>query len=212
MNPVRVKVCGLVCEEDALAAIAAGADALGFNTWPGSKRYLDLEAAAPWIARLPPFVTRVAVTVNEPLARLRELARLPFLDLLQLHGDETPAVCQELQRSGTRFVKAVGVRDAESLLDASAYSTPHLLLDAYAPGEFGGTGRQMEWPLAASFVRENPELHVTLSGGLTPANVAEAVRAVRPFAVDVASGVEEVPGRKNAQKMRDFIAAVRFAI
>ncbi len=211
MNPVRVKICGITSERDALAAIEAGADALGFNTWKGSKRYLDLSRAAPWISALPPLVTRVAVTVNEPSKRLRDLAGEPWVDLLQLHGDESAEVCADLKTSGIRFIKAIGVRDAASLESARHFHTSNLLVDAYAPGVFGGTGRVLDWSLVADFMAENPELRAVLSGGLTPDNVGQAVRQVRPYAVDVASGVEDSPGRKSAGRMRDFIAAVRFA-
>lgn len=211
MKRVRIKVCGLTNEADALAAIEAGADALGFNLWPQSKRHVDLGEAAGWIEKLPPFVSRVAVTVNEPIERLRELAARPLFDVLQLHGDETPAVCAALRAEGARLIKAIGVENERSFEQVSAFATADLLLDVFAPGEYGGTGRQLNWPLAASLVAGQPGLRCILSGGLTPVNVAEAVRMVKPYAVDVASGVEDSPGRKNSRLMRDFIAAVRFA-
>lgn len=211
MKRTRIKICGITTEADAWAAIDAGADALGFNLWPQSKRYLELEAAAPWIGQLPAFVGRIAVTVNEPIERLRELAVSPLFEVLQLHGEETPEVCATLRAEGRRFIKAIGVKDEHSLSRPDAWGTGDLLLDAFAPGEFGGTGRRMNWPLAASFAAAHPALRCILSGGLTPSNVAGAVRMVRPYAVDVASGVEESPGRKSARLMRDFIAAVRFA-
>ncbi|XHR27048.1 MAG: N-(5'-phosphoribosyl)anthranilate isomerase [Chthoniobacteraceae bacterium] len=204
---VRVKICGLTNPADAEAAIEAGADALGFNGFPGSKRYLDLKAATPWMLDLPAFVTRVAVVVNPAKAEAAEIVALPSIDRIQFHGDESPSFCARFPG----FIKALAARDREALTRAGEYATRSILLDAFVPGAYGGTGKLIDLELAAAFVRDHPEIRVILSGGLTPENVGEAVRAVRPFAVDVASGVESQFCKKDAARMRDFISAVREA-
>ncbi len=208
-NRVRVKICGIAHPKDAEDAIEAGADALGFNGFPGSKRFLDLPSASGWMAQLPPFVTRVAVLVNPTVAEAEAVQALPGVDRLQFHGDETPEFCARFLQRG--FLKALAARDRAALLAASRYGASAILLDAFVPGAYGGTGCLIDLDLAAAFVRENPGLRVILSGGLTPENVAAAVRAVRPHAVDVASGVESHSCKKDKMRMRDFIAAVRDA-
>lgn len=205
---VRVKICGLTNEADARAAIECGADALGFNLFPGSPRYVDLEQAAPWILRLPPFVTRVAVLVNESLETALRVARHPAIDLVQLHGDEDERYCAEFAASGQPFVKALRVRDAASLDGADRFSTPFLLLDAHSGAAYGGTGLRIDAALVVEAGKRFPGLHCILAGGMRPENVAEAVRIARPYAVDVASGVESAPGRKDREKMAAFVAAV----
>jgi phosphoribosylanthranilate isomerase len=206
---VRVKICGVTNEADARAAIALGADALGFNLFPGSKRCLALDREAAWIAALPPLVARVAVLVNVPPAEARRVAEHPAIDLVQFHGDEDEAYCAEFARLGRPFLKALRVRDAAALDRADCFSTPHLLLDAHADGAYGGTGTTLDPALAAEAVRRFPALQIVLAGGLRPENVAAAVRAAQPYAVDVASGVESAPGRKDAARMAAFFAAVR---
>ena len=206
-NKIRIKICGITNLEDAETAIEAGADALGFNGFPGSKRFLDLRAASDWMAGLPPFVTRVAVLVNPSLTEAEATLALPGIDRLQFHGDETPEFCAPF--AGRGLIKAVAARSRESLALAPHYGTSTVLLDAFVPGAYGGTGRLIDLELAAEFVREHPELRVILSGGLNPENVAEAIRVVHPCAVDVASGVESHPRKKEKSRMQDFIAAVR---
>ena len=208
---VRVKICGVTNREDALAAIALGADALGFNLFPGSKRFIDLDREAAWMQALPPFVTRVAVLVNEPLAAARRLAERPEIDMVQFHGDEDAAYCAEFARLGRPFVKAVRLRDAASLETADRFSTPNVLLDAHAGAAYGGTGTLIDLALAAEGVRRHPALRIILAGGLQPENVGAAVPAVRPYAVDVASGVETDGDarRKSAERMARFFAAIR---
>jgi len=201
-----VKVCGITREADAVAAIAAGVDALGFNFYPRSKRAVRLEEVSGWIARLPDDIGRVAVVVNADDDLLQELTATGLFHALQFHGGETPEVCA--RRGGDFYIKACPVSDAASAAGALADPAPCLLLDAHAPGEFGGTGRVIDWSLAAQVAIEAGR-PVVLSGGLTPSNVAAAVAQVRPAAVDTASGVESSPGIKDAIKMRDFVAAVR---
>jgi len=205
---VRVKICGITSPEDAEAAIAAGADALGFNTWQGSRRYLDLETATDWISTLPSFVTRVALCVNAPLEHAQRLAALPYLDALQFHGDESHEYCRLFAGLGRPFLRAVRLGASSELNDLTLWSTRQLLVDAAVPGAYGGTGCSADLALAAEAVARFPRLYVTLAGGLEPDNVAAAVRRVRPYAVDVASGVESAPGKKDTGKMRAFVQAV----
>jgi phosphoribosylanthranilate isomerase len=204
---VRVKICGLTNAADARAAIELGADALGFNLFPDSARCVDLAREATWISTLPPFVTRVAVLVNVPLLEARRVSEHPEIDLVQFHGDEDEAYCAEFSRLGRPFLKALRVRDASSLENADRFSTPHVLLDAHADTAYGGTGLRLDPVVAAEAVRRFPALQIVLAGGLRPENVAEAVREVAPYAVDVASGVESEPRRKDRAKMAAFIAA-----
>ena len=171
---VRVKICGVTNREDALAAIALGADALGFNLFPGSKRFIGIDREAAWMQALPPFVTRAAVLVNVPLDAARRIAARPEIDLVQFHGDEDAAYCAEFAQLGRPFVKALRLRDAASMETADGFSTPHVLLDAHAGAAFGGTGTPIDLALAAECVRRHPALRIILAGGLKPENVAAA--------------------------------------
>lgn len=202
MSPVRVKICGLTRLEDARAAARLGADAVGFNFWPGSKRYVAPHAARAVVDRLPPFVTPVGVFVNQTEEEIRTAAAAAGVRVLQLHGDESPELCA---RMPLPVVKAVRVESARSLDALGAYPVAAFLLDAPSGG-FGGSGSTFDWSLLEGVAELGP---VILAGGLTPENVAGAVRAVRPYAVDVASGVESAPGVKDVARMARFIAAVR---
>jgi phosphoribosylanthranilate isomerase len=206
---VRVKVCGITNLADALAAIKCGADALGFNSCPGSKRYIDIFAARDWIAGLPKEVTKVAVVVNPTEAQALELAQLSFIDALQLHGAESPSFCKALAERGIAFAKALPVSDENSLRDVPSFSTPTVVLDSHSSSGFGGSGRTFPWEFARRFIEAYPKLNVILAGGLTPENVTNAVRQVRPFGVDVTSGVEASPGRKDFGRLKAFIDAAR---
>ena len=208
---VAVKICGITNRDDALAALDAGADLLGFNTWAGTKRFINLEANADWIAALPRPATRVALLVNATRAETERIAALPFVDALQFHGDEDAAFCKWAAALGKPILKAIRARDAGAFADAGNFFTPHILLDAYMPGEFGGTGARVDVGLARRFKTEHPALKLWLAGGLTPENVADAVRTIRPAGVDVSSGVESAVARKDAAKMRAFVAAARSA-
>ena len=203
---MRVKICGITNPEDARAAIEAGADALGFNGFPGSKRYIDLEAASQWIVVLPPFVSRVAVLVNPTLEEAEAVSALPGIDAIQLHGHETAEMCMQL--AGRGFIKSFPARQ-EFLADVESYKAGSILLDAYVPGEFGGTGRLADLEFARLFVKEHADIKVILSGGLTPENVAHAIKQVSPYGVDVASGVESEPRRKDFSLMKAFISEVQ---
>ncbi|MFL6590683.1 MAG: phosphoribosylanthranilate isomerase [Chthoniobacterales bacterium] len=205
---LRIKICGLTTPQDAQAAIALGADALGFNFFPGSRRYLPL-AARDWIGGLPKSVERIAIVVNPTFEDARAAAAVPGIDALQLHGSETPDFCRRLKKGGIRFEKAIPVGGGESLTAVPDFFTDTLLLDSARPGEFGGSGRTFPWELARDFVTANSRLRVVLAGGLRPENVADAVTLVRPFGVDVTTGVESSPGRKDYQLLQAFITAAR---
>jgi phosphoribosylanthranilate isomerase len=200
----RVKICGITNLADAHAAIEAGADALGFNFYEKSPRHLTVSAAADISRQLPAFVLRVGVFVNAPEALVLRAMADSRLGFLQFHGDETPEYCTQF---GLMSMKAFRIRDAASLQELPKFQTDAWLLDAFSPEARGGTGEKFNWELAIEAQKLGKP--VFLAGGLTPENVAEAVRKVRPFGVDVASGVESSPGKKDHQKVRDFIAAVR---
>jgi phosphoribosylanthranilate isomerase len=189
-------------------AVAAGADALGFNAWKGSKRYVDIVAAGDWVGGLPGFVTRVALCVNHTLEDALHLGGLPFVDVVQFHGDETDDFCARYSANGRPHIRALRPRSLGDLERLAGLGTRQVLLDAAVPGAYGGTGARADLELAAKAVARFPSVAVVLAGGLDPDNVAEAVRVVRPYAVDVASGVESAPGKKDPVKMRDFVQAV----
>lgn len=205
----RVKICGLTTPEDAAAAIEFGADALGFNFFTGSKRYLPIDVSRDWIEALPAEIPKIAVLVNPRWDEAVTAAKLPGITALQLHGAETPDFCRQLAEHGIRFAKAWPVTTVDSVKNLPSLSTRTVLLDSSHAGEFGGSGQSFPWQIARDFVAANPHLRVILAGGLTPENVAEAVATVRPFAVDVTSGVESSAGRKDHGRLRAFIAAAR---
>lgn len=208
-NRIRIKICGITNETDALAAIQSGADALGFNLYERSARYLDIKDARAWIAKLPTEICKVAVMVDPSWDEACRTAALPFIDLLQLHGRESPEFCNRLANAKIRFAKAIPVDSEQPVVEPSNFHTALVVLDSRVDGIFGGTGRVFPWPLARRFVAGHPDLDVFLAGGLTPENVGDAVRQVRPFGVDVTSGVESSKGRKDAGRLRAFIEAVR---
>ena len=201
-----VKVCGFTREEDALAAVEAGVDALGFNFYPQSKRAVRLPDIAPWLKKLPDDIGRIAIVVHPDEALLRELTQSGLFHALQFHGGETPEFCAAW--GGDFYIKARPISDAASADAALADPAPCLLLDAHAPGVHGGTGTTIDWSLAADVVASAAR-PVVLSGGLRPDNVAEAVSQVHPTAIDTASGVELSPGVKDAALMSALVAAVR---
>lgn len=203
----RVKICGITNLEDALAAIELGADALGFNTCVSSKRYIDLAKEAAWISTLPPFVAKIVVMVNPSVPEAEAVFKQPFVDAVQFHGAEDDTFCAHFAKAGLPFIKAIALRDATSLEDIARFHTPHILLDAYSAHAFGGTGQLIDLDLAARFSSSHSGFSVILSGGLNPENVADAIRRVRPYAVDVASGVEREPRRKDRQLVGEFIRA-----
>jgi phosphoribosylanthranilate isomerase len=206
---LRVKICGVTTRADAEAAIEFGADALGFNFFPGSKRYVGKEMA--WIGKLAEKVERLAILVNPSWDEAKAIAGMQGITALQLHGTESPEFCRRLMEEGIRFEKALSVVGQDALANVPDFFTSTVLLDSGRPGEFGGSGRTFPWEIARGFVDANPDLRVILAGGLTPENVATAIEAVRPFGVDVTTGVEAFPGRKDYGRLRAFIAAARAA-
>jgi phosphoribosylanthranilate isomerase len=202
---VEVKICGLTTVDDAVRCTEAGADALGLNFWPGSPRHVDVPTARAIVEACGDQATMVGVFVDFTLDQVREILQETGTQWAQLHGDETPGLVAELL---PHAYKAIGVKDGSAIELAREYPGEHLLLDASVPGMPGGTGRTFDWAIAASVAKERK---LTLAGGLTPDNVADAVRAVRPFRVDVASGVESAPGRKAPDLVQQFVEAARGA-
>jgi phosphoribosylanthranilate isomerase len=201
---VRVKICGITRLQDVHAACDAGADALGFVFYEKSPRHVTAATATALVREMPPFVQSVGLFVNAPPAWIESVLQVVPLDLLQFHGDETPADCA---RYGRPYIKAVRVNQDTDLLKCAADfdAACGLLLDAYVPGVPGGTGARFDW----SLIPANLPRPIVLSGGLTPENVAEAVQQVRPWAVDVSSGVEASKGIKDPRKIAQFIAKAK---
>jgi phosphoribosylanthranilate isomerase len=198
-----VKVCGITRLEDAEAAVAAGARALGFIFWPESPRFLDPHRARAIVSALPPFVTTVGVFVNQPIAYVNGVAALARLSAVQLHGDET---IDEAARVARPVVKAIGVSAATQAGAADAWpARVTMLVDAHDPRRRGGTGRTIDWTVAAAIAARRRTI---LSGGLTADNVADAVARVRPFGIDISSGVERSPGVKDHARMRALFEVV----
>lgn len=201
---VRVKLCGITRLEDALVAIEAGADALGFVFHPPSPRYIQPEDAAEIIARLPAFVATVGVFVDRPAEVVRQIARTARLGTAQLHGAESPEYCESL---GLRYIKAFRLREESDLEQLAAYGPgKEFLLDSFSASAEGGTGQAFDWRWAKAAARYG---RIVLAGGLTPENVAAAIRVARPAAVDLSSGVESAPGIKDHARVRAFLRAVR---
>ena len=203
---IRVKICGITNAEDALVAVEAGADALGFVFFQGSPRYISPDIAAAIIRRLPPFVQTVGLYVNEELVTVNTTADRCGLDLIQLHGDEYPDYCAAVNR---RVIKAFRVKGPSSLDGMANYPVAASLLDAWSPAAYGGTGATFNWEIAADAAFSHC---IILAGGLTPDNIAEAVATVKPYAVDVSSGVESAPGKKDAELVRSFIRNAHAAL
>ncbi len=202
---VKVKICGITNAADALAAVEAGADALGFMFSDLSPRWLTREAAAKIIRQLPPFIVKVGVFVDAPEAIVKQTVAECGLDALQFHGAETPEYCARF--APHKVIKAVRVRDSSSLRMLSSFETDAWLMDSWVPGKLGGTGETFRWELAAE--AKDWGRPIILAGGLKPENIAQAIHEVWPYAVDVSSGVEEAVGKKDHAAIRDFISAVR---
>lgn len=203
----KVKICGITSAEDAAAAVDAGADALGFVFYRKSPRFIEPTVARQIIANLPPLVMPVGVFVNEAQSVVRNLMDECGLALAQLHGNESATYCQEL---GRPILKALRVKDRSAFLALAEFrgraGVRGFVLDAFSDQAFGGTGQVIDWHIAAEVARA---ASILLAGGLTPDNVEKAIQAVQPYGVDVSSGVELAPGKKDHEKMRAFIRAVR---
>lgn len=202
----RVKICGLTRPEDIDAAVAAGADAIGLVFYDPSPRAVNIEKARQLAARIPAFVSVTGLFVNPQVDFVKQVLQHVALDILQFHGDETAAFCEQFHR---RWIKAIRVRQQGQIEQAfeEYQNSAGLLVDAWHPEQYGGTGHGFNW----SLIPEQRSLPLILAGGLQPENVATAVRQVRPWAVDVSGGVEIDKGIKCAKKMADFVAATRNA-
>ncbi len=202
-NLTKIKICGITNLQDALLAADLGVDALGFIFYHRSPRYVTPEAVRKIVPLLPAFLATVGVFVDEDYTRITEIMNYCRLNLVQLHGQETPEFCGQFPG---RAIKTIHMRDVSSLVDIDKYPVRALLLDTFNKDMPGGTGQTFNWELAVEAKRYGP---VILSGGLNPDNVAQAIKAVNPYAVDVSSGVEAEPGIKDPQKLREFVTNVR---
>jgi phosphoribosylanthranilate isomerase len=205
---VKVKICGITNLKDARHAVEAGADFLGFNFYPRSPRYITPAAAGHIVRRLPKGAVFVGVFVNESVDNVLAIAQRVGLKYLQLHGEESPATVSRLRRA-LPVIKAIRVRASFRASQLRRFKPTHaFLLDGFHPSRRGGTGKSFNWAIAR---RANRAGHIFLAGGLTPENIGEAIRVARPYAVDVCSGVEEKPGKKDPALIASFMQAVRVA-
>ncbi len=201
--PVKVKVCGTTRLKDALLAVEFGADAIGFIFYKRSPRSVTVKTAKEICSKLPPFVNRVGVFVNETAEKINRIAVQCGLDAVQLHGNESPAFCRKIK---PRVIKVVRVKDAASLREMKRYTVDAFLLDTYKEDQWGGTGKVFDWDLAGRANKYGP---VIIAGGLNPGNVKAAIKKAQPYGVDVSSGVERSPGKKDPKKVKSFLKAVR---
>jgi phosphoribosylanthranilate isomerase len=204
VNPqIKVKICGMTQLQDAVFAVEQGADAVGFIFYKKSPRAVTMKTVREIISKLPPLVDTVGVFVNESVDRVNKIADYCGLDLVQLHGEESPAFCRKIKR---RVVKAFRVKDLQSIKQLEKYPVSGFLLDTFSENLHGGTGKTFDWTLALPAKKIGP---VILAGGLTPRNIRQAVSQVRPYGVDVCSGVEKSPGVKDLEKVRAFLKNIR---
>lgn len=202
---VRIKICGITNLEDALVAAAAGADAIGFVFYPESPRFIEPGMAKFIISRLPVFITTVGVFVNEGEDLIRRVIRESGIQILQFHGEESPILCTRFRE---KVIKSIRIRDMESINNMKMYNLDTFLLDTYDDDKKGGTGKIFDWTIAKAAKNYGK---IILAGGLTISNVGEAVKGVRPYGVDISSGVEISPGKKDHNKLREIIKRVRNA-
>ena len=196
---VKVKICGITNLEDAQAAAEAGADALGFVFYPDSPRFIDPGNARAIIAKLPVFITSVGVFVDESEDLIRRIIREGGIQILQFHGSESPVLCTRFRE---KVIKAIRIKDEESISEMQMYDVDTFLLDTYLDCAKGGTGKTFNWKYA-EMAKKNGR--IILSGGLNPSNIGNAVRKLKPYGVDVSSGVEISPGKKDHVKIREFV-------
>ena len=200
---VKIKICGMTQLKDALFAIEQGADAVGFIFYKKSPRSTTMKTVRDIILKLPPLAGTVGVFVDETVERVNKVADYCGLDMVQLHGDESPAFCRKIHR---RVIKAFRVKDFQSIKQLRKYSVSGFLLDTFSDNLHGGTGKTFDWNLVLPAKKIGP---VILAGGLTPSNIRQAVSQVRPYGVDVCSGVEKSPGVKDPEKVRAFLTNIR---
>jgi len=203
---IRIKICGITNLEDARIASDLGADALGFVFYEKSPRHVSRDLARKIVASLPPFTTPVGLFVNESPINIRETVEYCNLQAIQLHGEESPELCDQLK--GLKIIKAIRVIDREGLREIDNYRVSAILLDTYSKKSYGGTGRSFDWKILTGIGTIS---NLILAGGLTPGNVSEAIRTVNPYAVDVSSGVEKKPGKKDLKKIKEFIKVVKLS-
>ncbi|MEO5916885.1 MAG: phosphoribosylanthranilate isomerase [Luteolibacter sp.] len=206
-STVSLKICGVRTRDDANQLVMMGVDALGVNFWPKSKRYLAPNDAE-WLKEIAGKILRVGVFVNEPPELPLRLVSEGYLDAVQLHGDEAPEDAAAFRDAGVPFIKAIGVKTMTDLERATEYGAAAILLDAHAPGIYGGTGEVFDWEVASIFRREYAELPIILAGGIVPENAGLAAMSVQPAALDIASGAEISPGIKDFQKVAAFLTAL----
>jgi phosphoribosylanthranilate isomerase len=199
----RIKICGITNEEDALEAAHYGVDALGFVFAPSPRRVIP-GMVQEIVQLLPPFISRVGVFVNEDKEKVKKIAESSHLTTLQFHGEETPSYCLGFRE---KVVKAFSIRDEAILKTIPEYEVDAYLLDSYSPSRYGGTGKTFDWDIARKIKQFG--VPIILSGGLNPDNVKEAIERVRPYAVDVGSGVEAREGKKDPEKLKSFVMKVR---
>lgn len=212
LSPERpsLKICGVTRAADADQLVELGVEALGANFWPNSKRFLD-PARAGFLRDLAGRIVRVGVFVNAPTDLPVSLYQDGLIDIVQLHGDEPESDIPLIKRHGVPLIRALSADADGALPRIDTFAADAVLLDAHAPGVYGGTGKTIDWKAAAEFVKQHPLLPIILAGGITPDNAAEALATVRPTAIDIASGAESAPGIKDPEKVRVLQAAVRAA-
>lgn len=210
ISMAQSKVCGLTRLSDALVCAEAGINAIGINFWPKSKRFHPFSQAKTWLEQVPDSLTRVAVFVNAPAGEVREIIASGLIEVAQFHGDESEDYVRSFLEAGTPVIRALSARTEADLEKIARSPVQTILLDAYQPGVYGGTGMTCDWALAARAVCEFPEKDIILSGGLTPLNAAQAVREVHPAAIDLASGVESAPGVKDPEAIRRLAYSLHF--
>ncbi|WAC21247.1 phosphoribosylanthranilate isomerase [Luteolibacter sp. SL250] len=205
---VSLKICGVTTRADAQRLVDMGVPALGANFWPQSKRHLPPEDAS-FLRDFAGRILRVGVFVNQPDELAIRLFEEGIIDVVQLHGDEKPADAAPYQAAGIPFIKAIGVKTLSDLSRAAEFGASAILLDAHAPGVYGGTGEVFDWNVANSFKKDHPELPIILAGGIIPGNAALAADTVAPAALDVASGAEISPGVKDFDKVAQLLSALQ---
>ena len=200
---VKVKICGMTNLKDVKVAVDGGVDAVGFIFYKKSPRSVTMQAVRKIVLELPPFVDSVGVFVNETAEQINKIADRCNLDRVQLHGNESPTFCKKIRR---RVIKAIRVKDIQSLKKLSDYPVSSFLLDTFSEDQYGGTGKVFDWNLAYPAKKYGP---IILAGGLTPNNVRQAIQRIQPYGVDVCSGVESQPGIKDHKKMQIFLKNVK---
>ena len=202
---IKIKICGITNLEDAQLAVESGADSIGFVFTKSPRRISPLDAGLI-IKEIPASVDTVGVFVDETLQKLDEIIRISHINTIQLHGWESPEYCSNF-KSKVKVIKTFRIKDNEFLQKMSAYKTDNFLLDTYISGQPGGTGKVFDWNLAVTAVRKYP--NIILAGGLNPDNICEVLNLVKPFGVDISTGIESRPGKKDPVLLKEFIARVR---